>query len=89
MLQEIATDVGISISLVYSILTEDMHLWEVWAKFVPKLVTEQQNKLWKEVFEDMLDFANHHEYAREGQANNKEYYLRFYIAFMMLYKVSG
>ena len=31
----------------------------VFDKFVPKLLTEQQNELRKEIVEDMLDVANH------------------------------
>ena len=59
MVQEVAQDVGISISSVHSILTENLRLRRVSAKFVPKLLTEQQKELRKEISEDMLDFANH------------------------------
>ena len=57
--QEIVAEVGISTGSVHSILTEDLNLWRVSAKFVPKLLTEQQKELWKEISEDMLDFANY------------------------------
>ena len=46
---------GISTGSGYSILTEDLNLRKVSAKFGPKLPTEQQ----KEISEDMLDLANH------------------------------
>ena len=57
--QEIAGEVGISTGSVHSILTEDLNLRRVSAKFVPKLLTEQQKELRKEISEDMLDLANH------------------------------
>ena len=50
---------GISTGSVHAISTEDLNLWRVSAKFVPKLLTEQQKKLGKEISEDMLDCANH------------------------------
>ena len=59
MVQEIVAKVGISTGSVYSILTEDLNLRRVSAKFVPKLLTEQQKVLRKEISEDMLDLANH------------------------------
>ena len=57
--QEIVAEVGISTGSVHSILTEDLNLQRVSAKFVPKLLTEQQKELRKEIFEDMLNLANH------------------------------
>ena len=57
--QEINAEVGISTGSVHAILTEDLNLRRVSAKFVPKLLTEQQKELWKEISEDMLDFTNH------------------------------
>ena len=57
--QEIVAEVGISTGSVHSILTEDLNLRRVSAKFVPKLLTEQQKELRKEISEDMLDLANH------------------------------
>ena len=36
-----------------------MNLRRVSAKFVPKLLTEQQKELRKEISQDMLDLANH------------------------------
>ena len=50
---------GIGIEAVYSILSEDLRLRRVLAKFVFKLLTEQQKELWKEISEDMQDFENH------------------------------
>ena len=57
--QEIVAEVGISAGSVHSILTEDLNLRRVSAKFVPKLLTEQQEELRKEISQDMLDLANH------------------------------
>ena len=45
MVQEIVAEVGISIGLVFSNLTENLNLQRVSAKFVPKLLTEQQKEL--------------------------------------------
>ena len=52
-------EVGISTGSVHSILTEDLRMRRVSAKFVPKLLTEEQKELWKEICKDMLDCANH------------------------------
>ena len=57
--QEIVAEVRISTGSVHSILTEDMNLRRVSAKFVPKLLTKPQKELRKEISEDMLDLANH------------------------------
>ena len=57
--QEIVAEVGLSTGSVHSIFTENLNLRSVSAKFVPKLLTEQQKELWKEISEDMLDLANH------------------------------
>ena len=57
--QEIVAEVGISTGSVHSILTEDLNLRRASAKFVPKLLTEQQKELRKEISEDMLDLVNH------------------------------
>ena len=57
--QEIVAEVEISTGSVHSILTEDLNLWRVSAKFVPMLLMEQQKELRKEISEDMLDLANH------------------------------
>ena len=57
--REIAVDVGISTGSVHPILTEDLRMRRVSAKFVPKLLTEEQKELRKEICKDMLDCANH------------------------------
>ena len=57
--QEIIAEMGINTGSVPSILTEDLNLRRVSAKFVPKLLTEEQKELRKEISEDMLDLANH------------------------------
>ena len=57
--QEIVAKVGISTGSVHSILTEDLNLRRVPAKFVPKLLTKQQKELRKKISENMLDLANH------------------------------
>ena len=57
--QEIVAEVGISTGSVHSILTEDLNLQRVPAKFVLQLLTEQQKELRKEISEDMLNLANH------------------------------
>ena len=57
-IQEIVAKVGISTGSVHCILTEDLNLRRVSAKFVPKLLTEQQKELRKEISTDMMDLAN-------------------------------
>ena len=44
-LREIVEEVRISRGSVYSILTEDLCMQRMSAKFIPKLLTEQQKKL--------------------------------------------
>ena len=56
--QEIVAELGISTGSVQSILTENLNLRRVSAKFVPKLLTEQQKELRKEISENMLDIEN-------------------------------
>ena len=56
--QELAEEVGISTGSVHSILTDDLTMWRVSAKFVPKLLTMQQKQLRLEVSQYMLDYAN-------------------------------
>ena len=57
--REIAVEVGISTDSVHSILTEDLRMRSVSAKFVFKLLTEEQKELRKEICKDMLDCVNH------------------------------
>ena len=57
-LREIVEEVGISRGSVYSILTEDLCMLRVLAKFIPELLTEQQKELCVEIAQDMLDCAN-------------------------------
>jgi histone-lysine N-methyltransferase SETMAR len=53
--REHAEEVGISTGLVHSILTNDLAMWRVSAKFVPNLLTMEQKQLRLEVLQDMLD----------------------------------
>ena len=57
--REIAVEVEISTGSIHSILTEDLRMRRVSAKFVPKLLTEEQKELRKEICKDMLDCASH------------------------------
>ena len=57
-LREIVEEVEISRKSVYSILTEDLCMRRVSAKFIPKLLTEQQKELRVEIAQKMLDCAN-------------------------------
>jgi hypothetical protein len=52
--REIATELGVSIGSVHSILTENLHMRRVSTKFVPKRLTMEQ----KQCRLDMLDNAN-------------------------------
>lgn len=53
--RELATEVGISIGSVHSILTEHLAMRRVAAKFVPKNLTDEQKELRLEVAQDMLE----------------------------------
>lgn len=56
--RELVEEIGISIGSVHSILTEDLKMRRVSAKFVPKLLTTEQKQLRLEIAQDMLDSAN-------------------------------
>ena len=53
--RELADEVGVSIGSVHTILTADLGLRRVSAKFVPKLLTMEQKQLRLEIAQDMLD----------------------------------
>ncbi|XP_023288010.1 histone-lysine N-methyltransferase SETMAR-like [Orussus abietinus] len=57
-IREIAQEVGISTFSAHSIVTEDLAIKRVAAKFVPKLLTAEQKQLRVEISQDMLDSAN-------------------------------
>ncbi|XP_070392521.1 protein GVQW3-like [Dermacentor albipictus] len=57
-IREIAEEVGISTFSAHSIMTKDLAMKKVAAKFVPKLLTVEQKQLRVEVSQDMLDFTN-------------------------------
>ena len=57
-LRKIVEEMGISRGSVHCILTEDLCMRRVSAKFIPKLLTEQQKELRVEIGQDMLDWAN-------------------------------
>ena len=57
-LREIVEKVGISRGSVYSISTEDLCMWRMLAKFISKLLTEQQKEHCVEIAQDMLDCAS-------------------------------
>jgi AraC-like DNA-binding protein len=59
-IREIADEVGISTDSAHSILTEDLHMCIVVARFVPKLLLQEQQQLRLEVARDMLECANGH-----------------------------
>ena len=45
--RELVEEVGISTGLVHSILTDDLAMQRVSAQFMPKLLTMEQNSVWK------------------------------------------
>ena len=53
--RELTDRVGVSIGSVHTILTADLGLRRVSAKFVPKLLTVEQKQLRLEIAQDMLD----------------------------------
>jgi len=55
--RELVEEVGISTGSVHSIVTDDLAMRRVSAKFVPKLLTMEQKQLRLEVSQDMLDYA--------------------------------
>jgi len=55
---EVAEEVGISTGLVHSILTDDLAMRRVSAKFMLKLLMMEQKQLCLEVSQDMLDYTN-------------------------------
>jgi hypothetical protein len=57
-IREIADKVGMSTGSAHSILTEDLHMCRVVAKYVPKLLSQEQQQLCLEVAPDMLEWAN-------------------------------
>jgi predicted DNA-binding protein YlxM (UPF0122 family) len=58
VVREIADEVGISTGSAHSILREDLHMCRVVAKFVPKLLLQEQQELRLEVMRDMLECVN-------------------------------
>ena len=54
----IVEEVRISRGSVHSILTEDLCMQRVLAKFIPKLLLEQQKELHVEIAQDILDCPN-------------------------------
>ena len=57
-IREIAEEVGISNFSAHSIVVEDLAMKRVAAKFMPKLLTAEQEQLRVEVSQDMLDSTN-------------------------------
>ncbi|PNF35838.1 hypothetical protein B7P43_G09433, partial [Cryptotermes secundus] len=57
-IREVADGVGISRGSANTILTEDLGMRRVAAKFVPKLLSPEQQHLRLEVAQDVLEFAN-------------------------------
>lgn len=55
---EVADEVGISRGSANTILTEDLGMQRVATKFVPKLLSPEQQQLRLEVAQDMLECAN-------------------------------
>ncbi|XP_076047367.1 protein GVQW3-like [Oratosquilla oratoria] len=57
-IRKIAEEVVISPFLAHSFVTEDLAMKRVAAKFVPKLLTVEEEQVSVEVTQDMLDSAN-------------------------------
>ncbi|KAL4105054.1 hypothetical protein QTP88_020329 [Uroleucon formosanum] len=56
--RELEDDLGIPKSTVHRILTEDLGMTRVCAKFIPKLLSEQQKSLRLEIAQDNLEMIN-------------------------------
>jgi hypothetical protein len=59
--QEIGDDIGISDGSAHAILTDDLGMCRVAAKFVPKLLSCEQKELRLDVAQDMLECRKHAE----------------------------
>jgi hypothetical protein len=57
-IREIAVEVGISTGSAHSVLTEGLHMCREMAKFVPMLLSQEQQQLCLEVTWDMLECTN-------------------------------
>jgi hypothetical protein len=57
-IREIADEVGISTGSAHSLVTEDLHMCRVVAKFVLKLLSWEEQQLLLDVARDMLECAN-------------------------------
>lgn len=57
-IHEISEELGISVGSVNSILKKDLGMWRVAAKFVPKLLSHEQQELRLSISQDMLDCVN-------------------------------
>jgi len=55
IIREIASDVGLAFGTVRSILTEDLGMGRVSAKFIPKLRTDEQSDSRVQVYTDLLE----------------------------------
>ncbi|PNF25138.1 hypothetical protein B7P43_G01979 [Cryptotermes secundus] len=56
--RELVNEIGVSTGSVHSILTEDLGMRSVSAKFVPKLLTMERKQRRLEIAQDMLDNAD-------------------------------
>ena len=56
--REIWTELGVTIGLVHSILSKDLHMRRVSTKFVPKLLRMEQKQSRLDIAQDMLYNAN-------------------------------
>ena len=59
--RKLESELGIPKSNVWNILTENLQMTRVCAKFVPKLLTEEQKNLRLEIAEDNLELMNNDE----------------------------
>ncbi|PNF40093.1 hypothetical protein B7P43_G10714 [Cryptotermes secundus] len=57
-IREAADEVGINRDSANTVFTEDLGMRRVAAKFVPKLLSPEQQQLRREVAQDMLEYAN-------------------------------
>jgi transposase len=61
IVQEVADKVGISIGSCYQIFTEKRHMRHVGAKFMPRLLTDDQKENCVEISQELLANANGNE----------------------------
>ena len=81
---ELEEDLGIPKTIIWEILTSNLQMTRVGAKFIPKMLNAEQKKnvkigaVWSQCWLFFFHYEGvvNHEYAPTGQTNNEEYYVQ-------------